>query len=169
MLKGQRSPMRAIIFRHHDPSPDVYSFVDDAPQPQPGAGEVLVRVAYAALNRLDDFVRIGWKGLDLEFPHIPCSDFSGEIVAVGAGVTEWQPGRRVTANPLICCESKYGRIIGAACALEITTMGIAPRVELVCSIHARAESALSVTMTKAVNCERVVIPLHGSAAQAGLR
>ena len=95
--------MRAIVFHRHDPSPAAYAYTEDAPQPQPGAGEVLVRVAYAALNRLDDFVRIGWKGLDLEFPHIPCSDFSGEIAAVGAGVTGWQPGRRVTANPLIWC------------------------------------------------------------------
>ena len=95
--------MRAIIFRHHDPSAEAYTVVDDMPQPQPGPDEVLVRVAYAALNRLDDFVRIGWKGLDLEFPHIPCSDFSGEIVAVGAGVTGWQVGQRVTANPLIWC------------------------------------------------------------------
>ena len=95
--------MRAIIFRHHDPSPEVYTLVDDMPQPQPGPDEVVVRVVYAALNRLDDFVRIGWKGLELVFPHIPCSDFSGEIVAVGAGVTNWQPGQRVTANPLIWC------------------------------------------------------------------
>ncbi len=95
--------MRAIVFHRHDPSPAAYAYTEDAPQPQPGAGEVLVRVAYAALNRLDDFVRIGWKGLDLEFPHIPCSDFSGEIAAVGAGVTGWQPGQRVTANPLIWC------------------------------------------------------------------
>ena len=95
--------MRAIVFHRHDPSPAAYAYTEDAPQPQPGAGEVLVRVAYAALNRLDDFVRIGWKGLDLECPHIPCSDFSGEIAAVGAGVTGWQPGQRVTANPLIWC------------------------------------------------------------------
>jgi NADPH:quinone reductase-like Zn-dependent oxidoreductase len=64
---------------------------------------VVVRVAYAALNRLDDFVRIGWKGLDLTWPHIPCSDFSGEIAAVGRDVTGWQVGQRVTANPLIWC------------------------------------------------------------------
>jgi len=95
--------MRAIVFHRHDPSPAAYAYTEDAPQPQPGPGEVLVRVAYAALNRLDDFVRIGWKGLELEFPHIPCSDFSGEIAAVGAGVSGWQPGQRVTANPLIWC------------------------------------------------------------------
>jgi len=95
--------MRAIVFHRHDPSPAAYAYTEDTPQPQPGPGEVLVRVAYAALNRLDDFVRIGWKGLELEFPHIPCSDFSGEIAAVGAGVSGWQPGQRVTANPLIWC------------------------------------------------------------------
>ena len=53
--------------------------------PQPGPGEVLVAVQYAALNRLDNFVRIGWKGLDLALPHILGSDFSGAIAALGAG------------------------------------------------------------------------------------
>lgn len=124
--------MRAIVFDRHDPSLDVYEFVQNAPRPQPGPHEVAVRVAYAALNRLDNFVRIGWKGLDLDFPHIPCSDFSGEIVAVGDGVTGWQPGQRVTANPLVWCgqcracldgrfnQCRYAHLIGehvrGACA-----------------------------------------------------
>ncbi len=95
--------MRAITFAEHSPSLDVYRLIDDAPVPSPGPGAVLVRVAYAALNRLDNFVRLGWKGLQLAFPHIPCSDFSGEIVALGAGVTGWQVGQRVTANPLVWC------------------------------------------------------------------
>lgn len=72
-------------------------------RPEPAPDGVIVRIAYAALNRLDDFVRIGWKGLNLEWPHIPCSDFSGEIVAVGSEVTTWCVGQRVTANPLVWC------------------------------------------------------------------
>jgi len=95
--------MRAIVFDHHDPSPQVYRLDDTLPTPTPAPDGVVVRVAYAALNRLDDFVRIGWKGLELTWPHIPCSDFSGEIAAVGRDVTGWQIGQRVTANPLIWC------------------------------------------------------------------
>jgi NADPH:quinone reductase-like Zn-dependent oxidoreductase len=60
-------------------------------------------VQYAALNRLDNFVRLGWKGLNLTFPHIPCSDFAGVIAAVGEDVQGWRVGQRVTANPLLWC------------------------------------------------------------------
>ncbi|MBX3012092.1 MAG: zinc-binding dehydrogenase [Caldilineaceae bacterium] len=95
--------MRAIVFTEHSPSVDAYQLVDDLPVPTPKADEVLVRVRYAALNRLDNFVRIGWKGLTLAFPHIPCADFSGEIAAVGEGVQGWAVGQRVTANPLLWC------------------------------------------------------------------
>ena len=67
--------MRAIVFDQHSPDLNAYRLASDMPEPLPGPDEVIVRVAYAALNRLDNFVRIGWKGLDLKLPHIPCSDF----------------------------------------------------------------------------------------------
>ncbi len=95
--------MRAILFRQHSPSPAVYEYSTEAPTPEPGVGEMLVRVRYAALNRLDDFVRRGWKGLNLEWPHIPGSDFSGTVAALGAGVSGWEIGQRVVANPLLWC------------------------------------------------------------------
>ncbi len=95
--------MRAIVFREHSPSMDVYEYITDMPQPEPGPDEVLVRVRYAALNRLDDWVRRGWKGLDLEWPHIPGSDFSGHIAALGANVSGWEVGQAVVADPLLWC------------------------------------------------------------------
>lgn len=95
--------MRAIVFDAHSPSLGVYRVATDVADPILKPDEVLVRVAYAALNRLDNWVRIGWKGLTLAFPHIPCSDFSGTIAAVGAHVQGWHLGQRVTANPLIWC------------------------------------------------------------------
>lgn len=95
--------MRAVVFYEHSPAFDVYQAVDDLPVPALKPDEVLVRVQYAALNRLDNFVRIGWKGLHLTFPHVPCADFSGEIADVGAAVTGWTVGQRVTANSLLWC------------------------------------------------------------------
>lgn len=94
--------MRAIVFERHG-GPEVLSYRDDIVVPQPGPGEVLVAVKYAALNRLDDFVRTGWRGLDLAFPHILGSDFSGAIVELGAGVTGWSVGQRVVADPTLWC------------------------------------------------------------------
>ena len=73
--------MKAIIFRQHG-SLDALEYVENMPMPEIGPEEVLVRVHFAALNRLDQFVVRGWKGLALELPHIPGADFSGTLVAV---------------------------------------------------------------------------------------
>jgi NADPH:quinone reductase-like Zn-dependent oxidoreductase len=94
--------MRAIVFYEHG-GPEVLQYREDIPAPEPGRDEVLVRVTHAALNRLDDWVRIGWRGLDLAMPHILGSDFAGTIAALGADVTGWELGRRVTANPTLWC------------------------------------------------------------------
>ncbi|MEZ4677574.1 MAG: zinc-binding dehydrogenase [Caldilineaceae bacterium] len=95
--------MRAVIFREHSPSLDAYEVIEDMPVPEIGPDEVLVRVQYAAVNRLDNWVRQGWRGLNLNFPHIPCSDFSGTIAQVGDAVEGWAEGQLVTANPLLWC------------------------------------------------------------------
>ncbi len=94
--------MRAIVFYQHG-GPEVLQYRDDVAAPEPGRGDALIAVRYAALNRLDNFVRIGWKGLDLEMPHILGSDFSGTIAALGEGVSGWQVGQRVVANPTLWC------------------------------------------------------------------
>lgn len=94
--------MRAIIFRQHSPEFN-YELVEDHPIPIIGPDDVLLRVRYSALNRLDDFVRRGWKGLSLDLPHIPGSDFAGEIAAVGERVSDWRVGQRVSGNPTLFC------------------------------------------------------------------
>jgi NADPH:quinone reductase-like Zn-dependent oxidoreductase len=94
--------MRAVVFSQHG-GPEVLRYREDVPVPDPRPDEALVRVSWAALNRLDDFVRTGWRGLDLAFPHILGSDFSGTIARLGAGVTGWSEGQRVVANPTLWC------------------------------------------------------------------
>lgn len=95
--------MRAVVFDQHGTGVDLYRCADDLPIPAPAADEVLVRVHYGALNRLDDWVRIGWPGIGLALPHVPGSDFSGEIVECGAEAGDWQPGQRVTGNNALWC------------------------------------------------------------------
>ena len=63
--------------------------------PQPGPGEVLVRVHAISFNYRDLMVVKGLYNPKLKLPRIPCSDGAGEVAAVGEGVTAWQPGDRV--------------------------------------------------------------------------
>lgn len=71
----------------------------DVPVPQPGPGEVLVRVAAVSLNYRDKMVVETGRGLPLRFPFTPGSDLSGEIVALGAGASRFAIGDRVLSTP----------------------------------------------------------------------
>ena len=93
--------MKTILFhKHGDISVLEYC---DYPSPQPGFGQVLVRLKAAALNHLDIWVRRGWPGLNLDYPHIPGADGAGEIAALGEGVADWSIGERVVINPNLSC------------------------------------------------------------------
>ncbi|MBK8026932.1 MAG: zinc-binding dehydrogenase [Chloroflexi bacterium] len=92
--------MKAAVFYEHG-GRDVLKVVDDLPAPEPKASEVLVNIKAVALNRLDLWVREGWKGLDLPKPHVTCADGAGIVAAVGTGVTAFVPGDRVAINPTL--------------------------------------------------------------------
>jgi NADPH:quinone reductase-like Zn-dependent oxidoreductase len=62
---------------------------EDAPDPEPREGEVLIRVKACALNHLDIWVCRGWPGLDLDLPHWGGSDMAGTVAGFGPGVTGW--------------------------------------------------------------------------------
>jgi len=82
--------------------------VRDLPDPEPGAGEVLVRVEACALNLLDVLQRRG-PGLlpGFALPHLAGSDVAGTVVARGPGVEPEAPGEgtRVVVNPSFPCWS----------------------------------------------------------------
>jgi NADPH2:quinone reductase len=67
------------------------------PVPQPAAGEVLIKVAAAGINRPDVFQRNGGYAPPPGASDIPGLEVAGEIVALGAGVTDWKIGDRVCA------------------------------------------------------------------------
>ena len=67
----------------------------ELPEPQPGPGQVLVRMRAAALNYRDLVVIKGGYGPRQTLPRIPISDGAGEVAAVGAGVSRVKVGDRV--------------------------------------------------------------------------
>lgn len=76
--------------------PDVFSYTD-VPVPLPGPGEILVKVAAAAVNPVDVKLRNGWLSLfmPLEMPAQLGGDVSGTVEAVGEGVSGFAIGDRV--------------------------------------------------------------------------
>ena len=87
--------MKAILI-HEEGGPEVLCY-EDVPNPEPAAGEVLVRMRAASLNHLDVWVR---KGLpSVPKPHILGADGSGVVESVGPEVHGFEPGQPVVINP----------------------------------------------------------------------
>lgn len=93
--------MKAAVLTHHGESTNVIKVIDNLPVPEPGRGEVRLKMSVAALNRLDLFVRRGWKGLQLDFPHVIASDGAGVVDKIGEAVTSLSEGDRVAVDPSI--------------------------------------------------------------------
>ena len=87
--------MKAVRI-HEDGGPEVLRY-EDVPDPEPGPGDVLVRLRAASLNHLDVWVR---KGLpSVPKPRILGADGAGVVEAVGNDVEGLAPGDRVVINP----------------------------------------------------------------------
>jgi NADPH2:quinone reductase len=67
----------------------------DIEMPGPGPGEVLVRVAAAALNFFDTLIIEGKYQFRPELPFSPGAEFAGQVMSVGEGVELFEPGDRV--------------------------------------------------------------------------
>jgi NADPH:quinone reductase-like Zn-dependent oxidoreductase len=87
--------MKAVRI-HEDGGPEVLRY-EDAPDPTPGPGEVLVRLRAASLNRLDLWVRRGLPSVPK--PRILGADGAGLVEELGSGVDGFAPGDEVVINP----------------------------------------------------------------------
>ncbi len=88
--------MRAVVFERYGEPAEVREVPDPAPAPH----GVVVRVESTGLCRSDWH---GWMGHDpdIALPHVPGHELAGVVEAVGAGVTGWRSGDRVTV-PFVC-------------------------------------------------------------------
>lgn len=90
--------MRAIVLV----GPSTVEVVEDWPEPDPGPREVVVRMRGVGLCGSDLAVFHGQRAIP-ELPWVMGHEGGGDIVAVGAGVTERQVGQRVAIEPNYCC------------------------------------------------------------------
>ncbi len=101
--------MRAMVtMAHGDRSQLVLR--PDYPDPVPGAGDVIVRVAATAINHHDIFTRRGMPGIKIPMPVIVGSDIAGVVAETGSAVSGWKPGDRVLVDPVVRDGTLFGMI-----------------------------------------------------------
>src|SRR5947208_832894 len=93
--------MKAARFHQHG-GPEVLRY-EDAPEPKPNPGEVLVRVKACALNHLDIWIRQGIPAYQVTLPHIGGCDVAGVVERVGGEGAILKPGDRVFVSPGLSC------------------------------------------------------------------
>lgn len=76
--------------------PEVLKLIN-APAPTPAYGEILIKVAFAGVNRPDAIQRAGNYAPPPNASPLPGLEASGEVAAVGEGVTQWNIGDKVCA------------------------------------------------------------------------
>jgi NADPH:quinone reductase-like Zn-dependent oxidoreductase len=104
--------MKAAVLAGHG-GPNVLQLHSDWPRPEPGPGEVLVRVIAAAINNTDIWTRegsyglpgspdakAGWRG-PISFPRVQGGDIAGLIAEVGPGADVERVGQRVMVDPAL--------------------------------------------------------------------
>src|SRR3954466_1508305 len=88
-----RTAMMKAVQIHSFGGPEVLR-LEEIPRPEPKPDELLVRILAAGVNPVDWKIREGRMGR-IPLPAILGSDFSGEIEALGPGVTEFRVGEPV--------------------------------------------------------------------------
>jgi propanol-preferring alcohol dehydrogenase len=76
--------------------------LQDVPRPEPGPGEVLLRVKACAVDQFDLKIRYGQVS-HAAFPIILGHEVAGEVAALGPGVENWTVGQRVTSTLYLTC------------------------------------------------------------------
>ncbi|MBI3128233.1 MAG: NADPH:quinone reductase [Candidatus Tectomicrobia bacterium] len=100
--------MRAV--RVHQFNLDVPMRLEEVPDPQPAAGQVLIRTGAAAINPVDVAIRQGVHPYAklVKPPYVPGAEAAGDIVALGPGVQGLKVGQRV-----------FGRAVGGGYAERV--------------------------------------------------
>jgi NADPH:quinone reductase-like Zn-dependent oxidoreductase len=87
--------MQAV--RIHDYGGPEVLVLEEAPRPEPGAGQVLIRLRAAGVNPIDWVMRGGSykQFMPLQFPWTPGVEGAGVVESVGDGITAFKPGQEV--------------------------------------------------------------------------
>ncbi|MEZ0167201.1 zinc-dependent alcohol dehydrogenase family protein [Microvirga sp. TS319] len=112
--------MRAMVITRFG-GPDVFE-LRDIERPEPGPGQVLVRVIASGTNPVDAKIRQAGSWAQIPFPAVLGYDVSGVIEEVGPGVTEFKAGDEVFYTPEI-----FGNPLGSYAEYTVASAGIVAR------------------------------------------
>jgi NADPH:quinone reductase-like Zn-dependent oxidoreductase len=145
--------------------PEIMKF-ECVPRPEPGPGEVLVKVEAAGVGPWDGWIRAGKSALPQPLPLTLGSDLSGEIVNVGPGVSELRVGDQVygVTNP---------QFIGAYAEYALASAGmVSNKPASLTHVEAASVPVVAVTAWQAlfdhaqVKAGQTVV-IHGAAGNVG--
>ena len=114
-----------LAWRVHEFGPPDVMKLEQVVRPNPGPGEVLVKVEAAGVGPWDGWIRAGKSALPQPLPLTLGSDLSGEIVAVGSGVSDLRRGDQVygVTNPqFIGAYAEYAVASAAMVSRKPTTL-----------------------------------------------
>ena len=105
--------MKAVRI-HEYGGPQVLTY-EDAPRPQPAAGEVLIRVHAAGINPVDRAIRDGYfkERMPYKLPMVPGWDVAGVVDSAGAGATRLKPGDQVYGRTDLARDGSYAEYMTA--------------------------------------------------------
>jgi NADPH:quinone reductase-like Zn-dependent oxidoreductase len=158
--------MKAVRI-HEYGGPEVLRY-EDAPRPEAGPGEVLIRVHAAGVNPVDWKVRAGYAKdrLKYKMPFIPGWDVSGVVEAVGSGVSRLKVGDEVYSRPDISRDGSYAEY------MVVKESEVALKPKSIDHVHAAAIPLAALTAWQALfdnaklSAGQTVL-IHGAAGGVG--
>ena len=97
----------------------------EVPDPQPGAGEVVVQVQACGLNHLDLWLEQGDLPIPLPLPRTPGGEIAGRVFEIGEGVRDWKRGDDVAVQSnLFCGQCEYCQRGDESMCLQAVILGV---------------------------------------------
>jgi NADPH:quinone reductase-like Zn-dependent oxidoreductase len=155
-----------MAWRVHEFGPPNVMRFERVPRPNPGPSEVLVKVEAAGVGPWDGWIRAGKSALPQPLPLTLGSDLSGEIVAVGPGVSDLRVGDQVygVTNPrFIGAYAEYALAFAAMVSRKPTSLTYIEAA----SVPVIAVTAWQALFDQAQLTAGQTVVIHGAAGNVG--
>jgi NADPH:quinone reductase-like Zn-dependent oxidoreductase len=159
-----RSTMKA--WRVHEFGPPEAMIFETVPRPDPGPGEVLVKVHAAGVGPWDGWIRAGRSALPQPLPLTLGSDLSGEVAALGSRISELAVGDQVfgVTNPqFVGAYAEYAVASGGMLAKKPSSLGYVEAA----SVPVIAVTAWQALFDQAHLEAGQTVVIHGAAGNVG--